>query len=214
MPSDFSARLREATATIHSDVENRGFVVDLMDGRLDARAYALLLTQYEVIYAELERRAAEFGAHPVFAPFADDRLDRHARIVHDLDRLRAGLDDPDPPVVEATGRYAERLRGLRSPEALLAHHYTRYLGDLSGGLAIGALMARHYGIEAEALTMWDFAEIGKTKPFKDAYRRRLDALAGTGGDEEAVIAEALVAFELNGEVLSEIADLTPSSSAA
>ncbi len=214
MPSDFSQRLRETTAGIHSDVENRGFIVDLMDGRLDARAYALLLTQYEPIYAQLERRVVQFSDDPVFAPFADDRLNRHERILGDLEQLRVGLDGPDLPIAEATRRYAERLRDLDAPEALLAHHYTRYLGDISGGLAIGALMAKHYGIGPEALTMWDFSEIGKTKPYKDAYRAKLDRVAASGGDEELVITEALSAFELNGRVLGEIVDFIPSPSAA
>ncbi|WP_309132092.1 biliverdin-producing heme oxygenase [Brevibacterium sp.] len=214
MPSDFSRRLRETTATIHTDVENRGFIIDLMEGRLDARAYALLLTQYEVIYDQLERRSSEFRDDPVFAPFADARLDRHARIVDDLEHLQAVLETPGLPVAEATRRYAQRLSELRTPEELLAHHYTRYLGDLSGGLAIGALMAKHYRIGPEALTMWDFADIGKTKPYKDAYRSKLDQVAASGGDEDLILAEALTAFELNGQVLNEIVDFIPSSSAA
>src|SRR5699024_11797481 len=50
MNESFSARLKSSTATIHDEVEHTTFMVDLMEGRLDARAYALLLRQYNVIY--------------------------------------------------------------------------------------------------------------------------------------------------------------------
>ena len=65
-------------------------------------------------------------------------------------------------------------------------------------------MGRHYGIGPEALTMWDFSALGKTKPYKDAYRAHLDGIATTGGDEEVVTAETLDAFDLNGTLLTEL----------
>ncbi|RAG73964.1 biliverdin-producing heme oxygenase, partial [Burkholderia multivorans] len=34
--TQFSAQLREATAVIHDDVEHTDFMVNLMEGRLDA----------------------------------------------------------------------------------------------------------------------------------------------------------------------------------
>ena len=216
MTEKFSARLRQGTATIHDDVEHTDFMVDLMEGRLDAEAYATLLTQYEVIYAALEERARAFADDPVFAAFHDPRLERHARIVADLAVLNssgAGVGSgagsgaesgAESGVVPAARDYALRLSAIETPEAMIAHHYTRYLGDLSGGQAIGTLMARHYGIGAEALTMWDFSELGKTKPYKDDYRSRLDEIAATGGDEQAVLDEAIAAFEVNGALLSEL----------
>ena len=87
------------------------------------------------------------------------------------------------PSPAAPKHYARHLGQLDKPEQVIAHHYTRYLGDLSGGQAIGALMGRHYGIPASALTIWDFTELGKTKPYKDSYRLRLNDIAGTGGND-------------------------------
>ncbi|MBP0644931.1 biliverdin-producing heme oxygenase, partial [Mycobacterium tuberculosis] len=66
------------------------------------------------------------------------------------------------------------------------------------------LMGRHYGIGDDALTMWDFSDLGKTKPYKDSYRARLDEVAATGGDEQAVTAETLDAFALNGTLRAEL----------
>lgn len=200
MTETFSARLKASTATIHDEVEHTNFMVDLMEGRLDAHAYALLLTQYAPIYAALEAKSSEFAADPIFAPFYDAGLFRTERIHSDLQKLaHDGL-----PLTSSAEAYADHLNRLTKPEQLIAHHYTRYLGDLSGGQAIGALMGRHYFVPAEALTMWDFAEVGKTKPYKDAYRSRLDEIGAAGGDEHLVIEETMTAFRLNGRLLAEL----------
>lgn len=217
MIEPFSARLKASTATIHDEVEHTTFMVDLMGGRLDARAYALLLKQYEVIYDVLEQKSREFAEDTIFAGFYDTNLFRHERIVWDLQELTSSdqfrLSDVDLPLTRSAEAYAAHLAGIESPEQLIAHHYTRYLGDLSGGQAIGALMARHYALPTSALTMWDFAELGKTKPYKDAYRLRLNDIAGTGGDEQTVIDETMTAFRLNGELLSELTAMSQRSAA-
>ncbi|WP_436326088.1 heme oxygenase (biliverdin-producing) [Brevibacterium sp. FAM 27836] len=204
MNEPFSARLKASTATIHDEVEHTTFMVDLMEGRLDSRAYALLLKQYDVIYAVLESKSREFADDPVFAPFHDTHLFRAERIAADL----AALDGGDLPVMPSSDAYAAHLAGLERPEQVIAHHYTRYLGDLSGGQAIGALMARHYALGPAALTMWDFSALGKTKPYKDAYRRLLDGVAATGGDEQIVVDETIEAFRLNGALLIDLTDAT------
>ena len=204
MSEPFSARLKASTATIHDEVEHTTFMVDLMEGRLDSRAYALLLKQYEVIYAVLESKSREFADDPVFAPFHDVNLFRSERIEADL----AALDGAELPVMSGAAAYAAHLAGLERAEQVIAHHYTRYLGDLSGGQAIGTLMGRHYSLPATSLTMWDFSALGKTKPYKDAYRRLLDLVASTGGDEQVVIAETMEAFRLNGDLLVDLTDAT------
>jgi heme oxygenase (biliverdin-producing, ferredoxin) len=62
------------------------------------------------------------------------------------------------------------------PAEYVAHHYTRYLGDLSGGQVIGAMIERHYGATPEQLTFFSFEGIEKPVPYKREYRTALDAL--------------------------------------
>src|SRR5699024_4023373 len=112
------------------------------------------------------------------------------------------LDGTGLPVMPSANAYAApHLSRLGSPEQVIAHHYTRYLGDLSGGQAIRTLMRRHYGLPKTSLTMWDFTEAGKTKPYKEAYRRSLDEVAATGGDEQIKIGETKEAFRRSGCLL-------------
>lgn len=216
MTEPFSARLKASTATIHDEVEHTTFMVDLMEGRLHVRAYSLLLEQYALIYAALEAKTREFADSPLVAPFHDSALFRTQRIDNDLEKLGTTaacqhgdaaplvFGDSGSTVTASAEAYADHLNRLTRPEQLIAHHYTRYLGDLSGGQAIGALMGRHYSVPADALTMWDFTEVGKTKPYKDAYRSRLDEIGANGGDEQLVIDETMTAFILNGGLLAEL----------
>ncbi|MCB0889873.1 MAG: biliverdin-producing heme oxygenase, partial [Nocardioidaceae bacterium] len=86
----------------------------------------------------------------------------------------------------------------------VAHHYTRYLGDLSGGQAIGAILSREYGLSGSGVEFYAFPEIAKPKLYKDAYRERLDALALTSEEKHAVVEEVKVAFSLNQALFAEL----------
>src|SRR5699024_2296899 len=117
MNEPFSARLKSSTATIHDEVEHTTFMVDLMEGRLGARAYALLLRQYSVIYPVLEARSRDFADDPVFAPFHDALLLRSARNTADLPRAcGTGLR-----VMASASAYAAPLSRSAGPEQLIAH---------------------------------------------------------------------------------------------
>lgn len=128
-------------------------------------------------------------------------MDRTGRLEADLHAL--GVDPTTVEVLPATRAYTERL-GEADAVALVAHHYVRYLGDLSGGQAIATLVERHYGI-TDAVTFYDFAELGKAKPYKDGYRARLDALPVAGPERERLLAEGVTAFELNQALFADLA---------
>lgn len=198
----FSAELREATREEHTAAESRGFITRLMGGELTEADYWRLLAQYLPLYEALEIAIEEAAAgDELAARFHDPRLARSAAIREDF-AARFGDDfeiDPPQPI---TARYARRIREASVPQ-LLAHHYLRYLGDLSGGQAIGALVARHYGVPREQLTMWDFSEIDAPKRVKDAYRAHLDEITDPAVREE-FLDETKVGYELAGELFSAL----------
>src|SRR5690625_3981941 len=204
-PDSFSTRLREDTRRAHTAAETSTFITELMDGHLTAHEYVRLIAQYQPIYTALEHGAEQLRTDPRIAGFLDPALDRIPAINADLAGLLRWAElDELPRVVPAAHEYAARISDVaaRGDSArFLAHHYLRYLGDLSGGQAIGARTARHYGVPQNLLTMWRFDV--KPKPYKDAYRDLLDA-AGPQLGEDVVIDEAAKGFGYNQAMFAQL----------
>lgn len=203
-----SGLLRTATRVQHERAESMGFVGALMAGELTTDAYADLAAQHHVIYSALEAGGATVRSTPGGATLVLDELLRVPAIEADLTHL-VGPDWRDQVrILPATRRYAARLEEVA--EGLVgyaAHAYTRYLGDLSGGLAIKAILQRSYGVPDEAVNFYTFPTISKPKLFKDDYRTRLDALPMSADDREGVAEEARVAFDLNTALFAELGEV-------
>lgn len=204
--SSFSAQLKTQTAARHDRAEQSSFMQDLMEGKLNAAAYLRLLSQYVYIYQALEEVAAHYRAqpNPITDPFVLEGLDRLPSIRADL----AALGQPQPdPALPATVAYAEAIRAtVQAPERFLAHHYLRYLGDLSGGQAVATLVSRHYGLPAEGLSMYRFESLPKPKVFKDSYRGLLDAAPLDETQRQALIDEALAGFDHNTHMFAQLGE--------
>ncbi|WP_329110789.1 biliverdin-producing heme oxygenase [Micromonospora sp. NBC_01699] len=207
----FSVRLRQATWSEHQAAESERYVSALIAGDLDRADYATLVAQHHAIYRALETVADELRDHPVVGRFVDDRLTRLPALDADLEFL-AGPDWADHlPTNPTTLAYAARIRtvGASWPAGFVAHHYTRYLGDLSGGLAIGRALSRTYRLgDGPGATFYRFAGIPDPRAYKQAYRERLDALPLDEGQRVAVVDEVRVAYRCNIAVLSELGRAT------
>lgn len=202
-PLDVAALVRAATADDHRNAENRGFITRLMGGELSLDDYTRYLAQFAWVYEALEERGIRDGDPEVFDP----KLARFAAIESDLAALGAADWRQSHPALPATAAYAAHLRSLADDDVrYLAHHYTRYLGDLSGGQAIAALVARHYGASPEQLTFYAF-DLGDEGPvrYKRRYRDAMNALALEPAQVDALIEEARASFRLNGAIFEDLA---------
>ncbi|GAB1642620.1 heme oxygenase (biliverdin-producing) [Krasilnikovia sp. MM14-A1259] len=202
----FAARLRRATIAEHREAETRTFITRLMDGRIPFAGFAALTAQYLVIYRALEEAAVRMHADETAAAFADPALSRVPALEADLARLYGPDWASAVTPVEATARYAARLREhcFTSPVHFLAHHYVRYLGDLSGGQLVGRAVAKTYGLEQAGVYFYAFDQIDDVRGYKTAYRGRLDALPYPPEDLATLVAEAQLAFQLNSALFQEL----------
>lgn len=200
----FSARLRADTATLHRYAEGAPFVGRLMRGDLDATAIADLLGQLRFVYTALEEVGRRLRHVAPVAALWDARLARSAAIAADL----AVLPEPSVPgPLPATVSYVHRVRITRiDPISHLAHHYQRYLGDLSGGQILQRMTSQHYGVAP--LQFYDFGAIGKTKPYKDGYRARLDEHIIGSAAERRFVDEVNEGYLLNRSVFDELGAAT------
>lgn len=202
----FAERIKTGTAAEHNDTENSQFVTELLDGQLNTAGYAALLAQSWYIYEALERIGRDYADDAIVGPFLADELLRTAALEADLQFLLGDDWRTTTTPLPATVRYVQRLEEVAaiSPEAYLAHHYLRYLGDLSGGQIIRRMLERAYGYERDGLRFYTFDDIPKTKPFKDAYRAKLDAAPLDEAQQQAVIDEANLVFGLNRGLFTEL----------
>ena len=204
--ADVAALLRQASAEDHRATESRTFITRLTDGSLSLDAYARYLGQLRWVYEALESRPC--GDQAVF----DARLHRRGAIESDLAALGVPDAPASHPALPATARYAAHLAALAgSADRLdatvryLAHHYTRYLGDLSGGQAVAALVARHYGAGEHQLSFARFPALGPVVDAKRRYREQLNALPLDEAEVDELVSEVRRAFAFNGAIFDELA---------
>jgi heme oxygenase len=212
-PFSLAELLREQTRIVHEQAENAPFMSRLLAGELPISAYTALVAQNYGIYQALEAVSEHWRRDPVAGPFVFDELMRVTHLEHDL----AYLLGPDWRLqaeqlrLPATERYIAHIRDVCAswPAGYVAHHYVRYLGDLSGGQIIRRSLERIYGEAGQgAASFYVFDQIEKIKPFRDRYRDLLDHAVITGAERERLVSEAINAFELNLAVFIELARYT------
>ncbi|MEV7974079.1 biliverdin-producing heme oxygenase [Cellulomonas sp. NPDC089187] len=200
-----SALLRASTRDDHQAAESMPFIDRLLAGELSAAAYADLAAQLVPVYQALEEVGDQLSTDPIGASIVFEELRRTPSLAADLAALVGPewADRPDMAAHPATTTYVARIRSGGLP-GYVAHAYTRYLGDLSGGQVIARMVQRHYGVPEEALSFYRFAQIDRIKPFKDVYRERMDALPLTAEQRAAVVAESREAFRANRELFAAL----------
>lgn len=203
----FSQALRERTWTGHGESEGAGFMHDLMTGKGSREDYVALVVQHYFVYEALEQAATRFAGNAEAEPFLSDRLTRMPALEADLEfLLGADWREQISPLPTAE-RYVARIREIEAEGwvgGFVAHHYTRYLGDLSGGQAIGRLMKRHFGFETNGILFYLFDQIADPKAFKETYREQLDTVAWDDAERDRVIDEVLHAYRLNTELFEDL----------
>ena len=200
-----SAAMREGSMAEHQAAEDSSFMADLLGGKVNERGYADYLLRLRVVYATMEQIVAAHRDDAAVAAVADTALERLAALDADLDHW---LTDGEDRTVESPAAEAYRQRLLAAaaewPTLMVAHHYTRYLGDLSGGQAIGRILDRTFELDGAGIAFYDFPEIAKPKIYKDGYRARLDGLGLSAEEQERVVTEVKTAFQLNQALFVEL----------
>jgi heme oxygenase (biliverdin-producing, ferredoxin) len=203
----FSQALRERTWGSHGDSEGADFMKDLMEGRGTREDYIALVAQHYFIYEALEQAASQFEHDPIARPFISPQLTRLPAIEADLEFLLGDSWRDQISPLPTTDRYVRRIREVALEGwagGFIAHHYTRYLGDLSGGQVIRTLMQRQFGFDTNGVGFYLFDQIAKPREFKETYRVELDAVAWDPAERDRVIDEVLAAYRFNTELFVDL----------
>lgn len=198
VPAGVVSALYIATKALHTEAERSGIIGDLLRGEASRDGYILLqrnlLPAYQALEAGLERHRKT----PAIATLAAFEFDRATPLTADL-RALCGGDFSDIPMLAAGEAYAGRIATAAngSGAALIAHAYTRYLGDLSGGQILKRLLGKKSGLRPEELSFYDFPHHPDLAALKADYRNALDLAGLLASDHAAIIEEGQIAFAMN-----------------
>ncbi len=200
-----SDEIRKLTSSLHLQAERSGVIADILRKKSDRPSYAMLLRNllpaYRTMEAALDRRAGTAGLRA----FAQPALYRSARLETDLGAICGHSWQRDLALLPAGERYAARISSVADDGLRLAGHaYVRYFGDLSGGQILKNLLGRTMDLPADALSFYEFPDIADVEAFKDRMRDRMDTEVVRLEDRDAILDEAVRAFEHNIEVSEAI----------
>ncbi|MFC4610016.1 heme oxygenase (biliverdin-producing) [Streptomyces maoxianensis] len=204
----FSTLIRVASHEQHTEAETSAFMSNMLGGRLGVRAYARYTEQLWFVYRALEEGAQLLREDPVAGPFIRPELMRTAELERDLAHLRGPDWRTGLAPLPATAAYAARVAQCARdwPAGYVAHHYTRYLGDLSGGQIIRDKAERTWGFarKGDGVRFYVFERIPNPSAFKRGYRELLDAVDVDDLEKQRIVDECKRAFEYNGAVFREL----------
>lgn len=205
MSVELATMLREGTKKSHTMAENVGFVKCFLKGVVEKNSYRNLVANLYFVYSAMEEEMAKHTEHPIVSKIYFPELNRKVSLEEDL-QYYFGNNWPVSPS-PAGEAYVQRIREVsaQSPELLVAHSYTRYLGDLSGGQILKGIAQRAMNLEDGAGTsFYEFEAISDEKAFKHKYRQALNELPIDQATADRIVDEANDAFGLNMNLFKEL----------
>lgn len=210
MASHLASLLREGTKASHTKAENTAFMKCFLKGVVEKDPFRQLLSNLYFVYGTLEAEFLQLKDHPVIHTIYFPELNRQASIAKDL-VFYYGENwleqiNPSPAGVAYVDRLSEVAES--QPELLVAHAYTRYMGDLSGGQALRNIVRSALNLpEGQGTCFYEFEQlptIEAKRAFKEQYRRALDAIEVDEATAQKIVEEANLAFSLNRDVMHEL----------
>ena len=198
--SDFAKQIKEGTKKSHSAAENTSFVKSFLRGVVNKQSYRGLISDFYFVYSALEEEVTKLKDHPVVGSLDLPELRRKISLEMDVRYYYGPIWRSLIKPSEACERYVNRIREVakNEPELLVGHHYTRYLGDLSGGQILKGIAQKAMELgDGQGLKFYDFEKIEDTKAYKSGYRGILNDLSIDQHQADAIIVEANYAFRLN-----------------
>jgi heme oxygenase len=204
----FAQAVRAATWGDHQAAEGAGYIRALVAGELDRDAYARLVDQHWHIYSVLEAAIDVMRADPVVGGFATASPPRLAHLEADLAVLRGPDWRAQADPLDATVAYCEQMRAVCFdwPGGFVAHHYTRFLGDLSGGIFIGRAIEGTFQFAPRAgASFYRYDDGVDPAALREEYRTRLDTAPWDDAEQQRIIDEVVGAYRHNRAVFEALA---------
>jgi heme oxygenase len=212
MSHDLASHLREGTKQSHTAAENTAYMKCFLKGIVEREPFRKLLANLYLVYRALEEELRRHQADPVVGAMYFPELNRTSNLETDL-AFYYGDNWRDQIAPLPAGQiYVDRIHEIAhtDPALLIAHAYTRYMGDLSGGQALKNIIRSALKLPPDQGTgLHEFEQIPTVeakREFKEKYRNALNSLSIDEATIQRIVDEANYAFQLNRDVVHELED--------
>ncbi len=209
MAVELAGQLREGTKKSHTMAENTGFIACFLKGVVEKTSYRKLISDLYFVYQAMEEEIERLvqADHPIIKPIGFKELFRKETLENDLNFYYGDDWKKVITISNSAQSYVDRIRlvAKENPELLVGHHYTRYIGDLSGGQILKKIAKKALNLEDNnGLNFYDFKMIEDEKEFKESYSNVLNSLPIDQKVADKIIEEANAAFTYNMKMFKEL----------
>ncbi len=207
MSSNLATKLRVGTKKAHTMAENVGFVKCFLKGVVEKTSYRKLVGNFYFIYSAMEEEIEKHRNHPIASKINFPQLYRKHSLEQDLAYYYGSNWREQIQLSPAGEAYVKRIREISAnePELLIAHSYTRYIGDLSGGQILKNIAVTGMNLnDGQGTAFYEFGDIPDEKAFKAKYRSAVDELPIDDATVDRIVDEANAAFGMNMKMFQEL----------
>lgn len=179
----------------------------LLKGVVEKNSYRKLVANFYFVYSAMEEEMERHQQHPILSKIDFQQLNRKRSLEQDL-QFYYGANWREQVDLSPSGKeYVQRIREISAsePELLIAHSYTRYLGDLSGGQILKGIAQRAMNLnDGQGTAFYEFKDIPDEKQFKATYRQAMNELPIDEVTADRIVDEANAAFGMNMKLFQEL----------
>ncbi len=201
-----SELFKECTSQKHNEIEQKEFFKQLFAHKLSEKSYLQYIVDLHLIYKSLEEGIRRNLGDVRLKALYNKALERSSYLEKDIRSFSS--ENRISPSREGQ-EYAKHLSELaqKAPYLLIAHAYTRYLGDLSGGFVLKKQVEANF--PGGHVAFYNFEDLlgvetptRKASQFKSSWKATLDGLSFTPNERELLVKEAVKAFDFAGRLLA------------
>ena len=204
-------QLDDGTRQSHSVAQNTAFVTGFFKGLSTPTAYRNLLTSLYFVYQAMEEEIMDQTKDPRVKALDDPELRRVDALKKDMDYFYGSDWESTITPSPATRAYVDHILQIQEGDGsksylMIAHQYTRYLGDLFGGQMMSGMATRSLDLpkDGQGVAFYQFGDIGSAKDFITDWYTRLNELDLTDAQKQEIVDEANRVFDLNIDILQEL----------
>ncbi|CAO3610507.1 unnamed protein product [Cunninghamella blakesleeana] len=218
---ELASAMKEGTKKVHRAAESSVFTKRFLKGDISREEYGRYILSLYFVYQKMEALLNQYKDHQVVSIIHfPEELNREQALLEDLEyfygkELVKQVIQPKN-ITPAVQQYLNAMDKAceKEPSLLIAHSYSRYLGDLSGGQILAKRLKKsilHLDEKdssswetKEGLKFYHFDQLGNQAEFKDFYRQRLNGAQVNAEQRDLIVKEAVHSFELNIALFDEI----------